>query len=402
VLTGLATSLSESQQKLAEADARFNAAAPEVREQRAQVDSQLGAIRSYVSNRLSRSREALSKLNGIIGQYEGKLKTVPGAELGLAQLTRESEVYSSVYSFLLKRQQETAIVKASTISKNRILDTAEVPYREKWPALWLPMAGLIMGLLLASVVVLLRGQVSGRLQNGVEVKRYLGRIPVVATVPHVTLPRKLAASGALSAQEAERLSAVYLEAFRTLRINLYEARTRGIGNVVLLTSPCKGDGKTTCAYSLASTLARAGTSVLLVDTDLHDGVGRSRDDDTGGRDLRAVLKGWEPWRNVVQAVTVPSGCSFHVMHGGPASAELLLTPTMRQFVTDARTSYDFVILDSTSFPGLSDALVLMPLADCVLSVIRLEHTHRKLAAENVQRLSATAAPYGVILNDVRS
>jgi Mrp family chromosome partitioning ATPase len=90
------------------------------------------------------------------------------------------------------------------------------------------------------------------------------------------------------------------------------------------------------------------------------------------------------------------------MHGGPASAELLLTPTMRQFVTDARASYDFVILDSTSFPGLSDALVLMPLADCVLSVIRLEHTHRKLAAENVQRLSATAAPYGVILNDVRS
>jgi Mrp family chromosome partitioning ATPase len=75
---------------------------------------------------------------------------------------------------------------------------------------------------------------------------------------------------------------------------------------------------------------------------------------------------------------------------------------MRDFVAQARTVYDFVLLDSTSFPGLSDALVLMPFADCVLSVIRLEHTQRRLAVENIHRVASTAPTYGVIVNDARA
>jgi tyrosine-protein kinase Etk/Wzc len=400
VLTGLATALSQAKQKLAEADSRFNAAAPDVQEQRQQVDAQLTSIQSYVTNRLGRERDNLSKLNGIIGQYETKLRTVPTAELGLAQLARESEVYSTLYSFLLKRQQETAIAKASTISKNRVLDAAEVPYLEKWPKVWLPLVGIVIGLMLGSVMVLLRGQVSGRLQHGLDIRRYLGRVPVFATIPRVNLPKRLKSDGAAYASEAERLSAAYLEAFRTLRTNLYDARAWGRGTVVLMTSPCNGDGKTTCAYSLASTLARAGTSVLLVDTDLRDD--EEDLDAMPGKDLGAVLQGRDSWRNVTQEVTVSHSCQFQIIRGGAASAELLLTPAMRDFIAEARTTYDFVLLDSPSFPGLSDALVLASLADCVLSVIRLEHTHRKPAAENVQRLSASAGTYGLILNDVRS
>jgi uncharacterized protein involved in exopolysaccharide biosynthesis len=37
-------------------------------------------------------------------------------------MTRESEVYNRIYSFLLERQQQAGIVKASTVSKNRVLD----------------------------------------------------------------------------------------------------------------------------------------------------------------------------------------------------------------------------------------------------------------------------------------
>ena len=403
VLTGLATSLSQAQEKLAEEESRFNSVAPNVHELHEQVDARLASIKSYVTSRLSRERDNLGKLNGIIGQYEKKLASVPTAELGLAQLARESEVYSNVYSFLLKRQQETAIAKASTISKNRVLDPAEVPYLEKWPKVWLPLVGVVLGFVLGVVSVLLRGHVSSRLQSGLDVRRYLGRAPIVGTIPRVTFSKKVVTDRALSASEAERVSEEYLEAFRTLRTNLYDLRVWGRGTVVLLTSPCEGDGKTTCAYSLASTLARAGTSVLLVDTDLRDPDDAADSFGLVGKDLHSVLQGLEQWRDVVQRVKVSEHTGFHVIRGGgPASAELLLAPAMRDFIGEARTTYDFVLLDAPSYPGLSDALVLASLSDCVLSVIRLEHTHKRLAAENVQRLSSAVSMYGLILNGARA
>ncbi len=114
VLEGMADSLTKERAKLADLEARFNEVAPDVREQRARVDAQLASVRSYVSSRAARAQDSLSSLGGLIQQLQEKLKTVPGAELGLSQLSRESEVYSRTYSYLLERQQQAAIIKAST------------------------------------------------------------------------------------------------------------------------------------------------------------------------------------------------------------------------------------------------------------------------------------------------
>src|SRR5690606_1284337 len=133
---------------------RFSPEAPDVVSKRAQVDAQLGTIRSYVSNRLKRAKDSLGTLGGIIGKYEEKLKTVPGAELGLAQLTREAEVYDSLYAFLLRSQQQAAITKASTVSKNRVLDQPEVAFWEASPKLGLRLASVPLGGVLGVLAVL--------------------------------------------------------------------------------------------------------------------------------------------------------------------------------------------------------------------------------------------------------
>jgi Mrp family chromosome partitioning ATPase len=398
VLTGLALSLSQARQRLAGAESRFNSVAPDVHQEREEVASQRAAIQSYVKNRLAREQESLSKLDETIGQYDDRLRTVPTAELGLAQIARESEVYSSVYSFLLKRQQETAILKASTISKNRVLDDAEVPYLETWPKVWLPLVGIAVGLALGTIVVLLRGHVSGRLQTELDVRRWLGRAPVFATIPRVSVPKPVSSADHTSESE---LASSYWEAFRTLRTNLLHAsggHDGPVGQVVLITSPGKGDGKTTCSYSFASMLARSGSSVLVVDTDLRD-----KAQGAASGNLRAVLEGRETWESMVEQVTVAPGCQFDVIHGGgPASSELLSMNRMRELISEARWTYGYVVLDSTSFPAFSDALLLLPLADCILSIVRLEHTHRRLAVENARRLSECGALYGVVLNGARA
>jgi tyrosine-protein kinase Etk/Wzc len=386
VLTTLAAALAQRQEKLAEAEARYNAPAPEVQNQRADLDAQLGAVRNYVSTRLGRARTNLRMLDDVVGQYEAKLKTVPSAEVGLAQLTRESEVYGSLYSLLLRQQQEAALVKASTISKNRVLDPPEVPYRENLLRLGIGLGSGPLGVLLGALFVIVRRLTSGRLQDGADVRRHLGDVPILATIP-----RRIVRKGEHSAE--------YVEAFRTLRANMYGACSRERGNVVLFTSPSSGDGKTTCTYFLASLLSSAGRSVLVVDTGLERASrSRRRAADKG---LAEVLYRKEPWDRVPREVQVSESCSFHAIgRGGDGTTDLLSSGAMVEFVEEVRSAYDFVLLEAPSYPAVSDTLVLAEMADCVVAVVRLEHTPRTLAEENVRGLSTVVENYGVVLNDM--
>lgn len=416
VFEALATSLSSARQKLTDLEARFNPSAPDVREQRAQVDAQLGGIRSYVTTRLRRAEQNLESLNGIIEQFERRLTSVPGAELGLTQLTRESDVYGRLYSHLLERQQQTAIVKASTVSKNRVLDEPEVAHRESSPRLPLRLASLPFGLLLGVALVLARGLFGGVFQGAADIQRSVAPLPVFASVPRHRAPRGHGSQGSQAGPEPildpERASDVgFVEAFRTLRTNLYHALARAarraeapddIGGLIIVSSPCPGDGKTTCALALASLLAADGRNVLLIDADLRAPRHRALLGAHADRDLGSVLAGRSRLRDSVWPVRLPAGQCHSIGAREPLSIELLSGESMRRLLLDARVAYDFVVVDTPSSPLYSDALVLAGPSDCVLSVIRPLHSERKAAEEHIEGLHALARVHAVVINDVPS
>jgi tyrosine-protein kinase Etk/Wzc len=403
VLDDMAAALSKARDTLIELETRFNDAAPDVRTQRAQVDAQLDSIRNYVSSRSTRSQGTLATLSAIIEQFEKKLNTVPGDELGLVQLSRQSEVYSRTYSYLLERQQQTAILKASTLSKNRILDTPAMPHKEESPKLSLRLASGPLGLLLGVLCVVSRRLFSGVCQSEGEIRRMVTGLPVFVRVPRRAKAKEQGGtSGANRALEsaASEARCGFVEAFRGLRSTLYHAGLGAERKVVLVTSPCAGDGKTTCAASLAAAFAADGKSVLLIDADLRDPGrdGRSTDEEPRAG-LRDVLEGTREWRDVVRIVPVAHGEISSIAAGGAARAELLSGKRMGALFSEARDAFDVVIVDAPSFPLVSDAAVLAPAADCVLSVVRLLHSSRRAAVEHVADLSRFAGLYGVIVND---
>lgn len=404
VLEGMANALTQARQKLTDLDSRFNEAAPEVRDQRAQVDAQLEAIRNYVSSRAARAQESLGTLGGIIGQYEKRLQSVPGAELGLLQLTRESEVYSRTYQYLLERQQQTAIIKASTLSKNRVLDLPQPPLKEDSPKLALRLASAPLGLLLGVVLALGRRLLAGSFQSEAEAQSALGQ--VLASVPRRLRRRGerrgVAGPGSFDVV-SDDLGSSFTEAFRTLRAKLYRFAAPSGGRSVLVTSACEGDGKTTCTLALAALLAADGKRVLVIDADLRRANQSSYFDETHPEPpgLCEVLRGEEDWTNVVLPIKTPLGQFYSLPAGGTGPAELLSGPRMGELLASACERCDFVLLDAPSFPQVSDALVLSGLVHTVLSVVRLGKTPRKAAFEHVRGLvAAGAAQQAVVLNDV--
>ncbi|HEY5956635.1 MAG TPA: GNVR domain-containing protein, partial [Polyangiaceae bacterium] len=400
VLEGMAASLSKSRQELGEAEARFNAPAPNLREQRLQVEAQQGAIKSYVSGRLQRAQDNLGTLDHIIRQFEERLRTVPGAELGLTQLSRESEVYSSIYSYLLKRQQQAAIIKASTVSKNRVLDVPQLPYREDAPKLLMRLASAPLGLLLGAVAVVLGALLSGKFHSENDVVRQW-LAPIIARLPaRRGLRRRSAEEVSAFEFPKEPRDSEWIEACRALRINLYRITESVEQPIVLVTSPTTGDGKTMCVLSLAEMLAADGKATLVIDADMRRG--RATDaDQPNGPDLSDVLAHACDWRDAVRSVAAPRG-EFHVLgaHDG-GDVELMAGNVVPQLLRELRKCYEFILLDVPAFPRTSDALGLAQYATCVLSVIRLRRTPRRVTLQHFAELK-TDAPHVIVLNEADS
>jgi tyrosine-protein kinase Etk/Wzc len=400
VLQNLASSLSKAREDLTSLEEKYNAVAPEVKLQRSQVDAQLSMIRNYVSNRLARAQENLASMTEIIKQYETKLSSVPAAEFGVAQLTRESEVYSRIYSYLLERQQQAAILKASRISKNRVLDAPEQPYLQDSPKLsWRAVVSLF-GVVLGTAFVLLQTVFSRSLQNESDAYARIGALPIVARIPKRIARRNKRRQAEVDAVEefAGDATSPFAEAFRELRAGLYHSQGTGEGRVVLITSPSASDGKSTTTFALAASLARDSKTVLVVDANMRTPTHQTLLGLWTDAGLSAVLAGKSEWRDAVHATSMQHVYSMPAGENG--SMDLLSSNAFSVMIRDARAHFDFVLLDAPSFPASSAAMVLCSLSDCVLSVLRLRSSPRRTVTEHFERLLAVAPYHAVVLNDV--
>jgi tyrosine-protein kinase Etk/Wzc len=401
VLSEFASSLTSARQQLSALEQRFNDDVPEVKEQRAQVESQLAMVRRYIATRHGRAVENVAALNRVISQYEDKLKTVPGAELGLQQLARETEVYNRIYSYLLERQQQTAIQKASTVSKNRILDLPQIPYWEDAPKLSIRMMSGLLGLLLGCLFVLVRNLMASTLQSESEIRTLARDVPVLASIPAApTRGRQHQLGSRLHDVLGTDPGSALAEAFRALRANAYKSAQRGAGFITVVSSTVPGDGKTTVALGLAAMLAADKRTVLVIDADVRKPMHHEllRTDIAPG--LTEVLAGETDVASAVQLASLSYGELFSMSVGKRGGVEPLNTESLAGLFAQLRSRFDAVIVDVAAFPLTSDLLALAGLVDGIITVARVGHTPRRALLEHVRIVRMLSTRYGIVANGV--
>jgi len=258
--------------------------------------------------------------------------------------------------------------------------------------------GFVLGLLLGLILAALLERIDRRVRSSEEMEELYG-LPVLARIPRSSL---------LGGKRTRTLGTRTPEgeAFRVLRTNLRFFDVDRAMKSILVVSPEEGDGKSTVAQGLATTMAEMGDDVVLVETDLRKGGAFRQVDGRPAEGLSNVLAG-TPLQSVLIKVDVPlpnstDSRALAVLPSGPPPpnpSELLEGDRMHSVLHELSEHFRFVILDSPALGAVSDALALVPAASQIVVVGGLGRTTREAARGLMKQFSLLKRqPIGVIVN----
>jgi polysaccharide biosynthesis transport protein len=256
--------------------------------------------------------------------------------------------------------------------------------------------GAILGLLLGVGAIFLRDHLDDRVRDRADLERCL-EVPVLAMVPRV--PRRAGRPAHIFSRAPLSPAA---EAYRHLRVRLEPIMSVSDRKTVLLVaSGGIREGRTSVAANLATALAHAGRSVILVDADLRRPA-LSTVFQTGARPgLTDLLAGRASVEEVAVPTDVPGLRLVTVGRPTDRSADLFESNVLTRTLARMRDQAEVVVVDSAPIRAISDAITLARLSDITLVVADLRRTHRGDAGAVGQDLR-TAGPQAIVgvLNNV--
>jgi Mrp family chromosome partitioning ATPase/capsular polysaccharide biosynthesis protein len=263
-------------------------------------------------------------------------------------------------------------------------------------------AALVVGLVVGILGVLALEAFDLTLRREDQLKA-LFRLPILARVPHEGDRRRWGLRQTSEPRTPDSLTFPTLEAFRTLRAMALASRSPGqpVPRSLLVTSAAPGEGKTTTALNLASSLVASGSSVILIEGDLRKPSIGNAVGITARYDVTSVVTGEAPLESALVTSDRYPGLQFLLAEGirsKGTSGDALFLPTATKMVRDAKEVADFVIVDSPPLLAVIDALELAREADSVLIVAHLGHTDlRRLSALGSLLAEAHIDPAGIAL-----
>ena len=313
----------------------------------------------------------------------GEVGNLPETQQELLRLKRDVEVSNQIYTLLLSKTQELDIVRAGTVGNVRVIDYAEVntskPVKPK-KALIVVMATMLGGMLAVAIVLIQKAMHKG-VEDPSEIEG-LG-IPVYASVPYSDYQDKLTgftgrknkAGKAKSLLALDNPADLSIEALRSLRTSLHFAMMEAKNNIVAISGPSPGVGKSFISVNLAAVLAQSGKKVLIIDADMRKGYLQTQFGLKWDDGLSDYLSG----RLNLAQVTKPTKVEgLNVITRGqipPNPSELLMHSNFNKLVEEVSAAYDIVIIDTPPILAVTDPAIVSAHTGTTLLVARFGQNH---------------------------
>ncbi len=343
-------------------------------------------------------QDQVSGLQRSIDGYNAQLAT---ATTDLQNATTDSERAAAqvringINNLLAQTVGKQNEVRSTTVDAGSVLQSAELPAKPSGPGVGLLGAiGLVLGLGLGVVVAFVRERLDEQVRESSDLQEVLD-VSVLGTIPRFPERFRSPATALVTVHAPEGAQA---DAFRRLRAGLLIAIAENQSQVLAVSSPSSGDGKSTIAANLAVTLAQSGRSVVLISADVRrPTLEQLFDIEPGTAGLLDVLGGTATFDEAVKNVgRFPVMISGRV-HNNPT--DLLQSVAMEKLVADARSRFDLVIIDTPPVLAVADVLGMVPMVDAVLLVVSVDQTSEADVANARSELDhAGATILGAVVN----
>jgi capsular exopolysaccharide synthesis family protein len=363
------------------------------------------ALRQAAQATVQSMQADIAALDARIRDLRAQLATYPGKETQIGQLELDAALYNDTYRYLLTQLQAAQINAATIAPYVDVVESATVASRVGVSTRQKVTIGLLVGLLLGVVSAFFLEYLDQTIKSSADLERVLD-LPVLGLIPTDARAhdgrRGGRRRGAIPLISRAAPDDPTSEAYRALRTNVtFVSAERRALQVVCVTSPGPGEGKSTTAANLAITLAQQGAHTLLVDADLRRPLVHKAFNLVQEPGLTDILIGSATLREAARPNVIPN---LDVLPGGalpPNPSELLGSEAMHRLVEELRRQYDSVIFDTPPALAVTDATVLGASADGVILVVRAgetEETAAQRAVEIFRRVQARLA--GTVLNGV--
>jgi polysaccharide biosynthesis transport protein len=464
-LSGYGVKISELKRQLAEYQLIFTADNPKVKSIQSQIASLETASKQQQSSVLGSLRNqytaALRNEKMLSAEYAAQVRTVTDQDEKMIRyetLKHEVDTNRATYESLLQKVKESGVSVALQATNIRIVDAAVPPSRPYKPNHLINLGcGLLAGLLLGLTSVAVHNRYHRSIHRAGVLSHYLttrelGVIPSRASLapPRLSLPGRR--SGGVPSRDSvnpprlsfkERLRGVIpsrahltplrlsltgrlrpvdssdlqtwlepdspvSESFRSLMTSiLFSTENSADSRLLVVTSPCSSEGKTTVASNLAAAFAAAGRRVLLVDADLR----RPRlhtvfklPNSPGLFEFAAEIQ----LRGVaaaevdkfVQPTVVPGLFLMASGNSLTSAPSLLYTLDFKKVFSAIRGRFDMVLVDVPPLLCANEVRVMARLADGVILVVRASSSRVEEVVATERYLKEDGGTLvGTVLND---
>jgi polysaccharide biosynthesis transport protein len=414
--------LQQTQLKLqyAEGASKYGSAYPKLIQMQTDLDEINASIQTEISNLASRAHNdflaAQQTQDGLQIAFEKAKQEANQQNDSAVQYTllkHEADSRRNLYDSLSQKLKEAGVLASLRSSNIVVIDPARPSDRPARPILLLNLGlGLFSGLLCGVVGAMVVENMDETISSPEQAEE-VSQVPSLGFVPQwkrLSPVKKLSKSNELLAPGADILilgqsHSQAAEAYRGLRTSIMQSMRAAECNVLLITSAFQGEGKTTTSINCAAAFAQQGLRVLLVEADLRRPKMCSQLSLNSTNGLSSLISGGT---SSGLPLKMPGVSYLSIIPAGPRSghpAEILGSLGAKALITQWRTEYDYIFIDTPPVLSVTDAAVLAPYCDGVILIARSGITTKKSLRRAVELFRRTHTRIvGTVLNafDVES
>ena len=324
----------------------------------------LDNIRTMRTMFLSSEKQLLTR-NALL---ETQIRGIPQKERKLVDITRQQAVKNELYTYMLKKREETAVSLGASFSNSHIINPPQSTINPVKPVKSLVFGFfMLMGLVCPIIVIAGQKILNKRIYQRKDVEEQTS-VPILGEIIRYPSSKPLVFTSTDHTIISEQI--------RGLRATFQLMQSQASKSLVLLTtSSISGEGKTFLSRNVGVSLALANFPTVLVEMDLRNPRLHKDFGIPNKVGISNYIKGECELDEIIHSV--PGYDHLYLVPSGLATsspAELLCSPRLAQLMNLLKQRFAFVIIDTPPIGIISDAQLLAPFADVTLFVVRHDIT----------------------------